>query len=503
MAPDDTDFFSSPHTDILIERLVYAMTTRKGFLLLTGEVGLGKTTLARRIVRLLEEHKVETALILHSFYQETQLLSAINKDFGIDDDDLTQTLTRQMELLNDFLLEKNKAGINCAIIIDDAQALSVKSLELVRIISNLEADQEKLVQVLLVGQTELTQTLQKSNLRQLKSRIAIWEEPAPLTRDQVQRYLEFKLNKAGDNGRIAIEKKALDKLYKLSGGNFRRINIIMDQALQHACRDQSLTIRKQYIEDVFIEEPDDAGSKKLSTFFSVFLLVTAILILGWVAGGYLFYTTKIKPLKQNPMTFSQPSHIVTGEIPDPADTLKTDPSPAPVSPVEPALQPQTPEETMTPDDPVYGFLEAYNLSSYRQAFSDALDANELEEVSRQILQETGLALVVLDGLPDDIRPLYHLLAIDDSPSQNARYCLFWKPSFLIPADFQGARGDEIEKLQIMLEDMGVYRYNIDGIAGDLTTRAVKAFQNAHDLEPTGYPDMNTLFLLTHLSRKGS
>ncbi|MCP3928732.1 MAG: AAA family ATPase, partial [Bacteroidetes bacterium] len=228
MAPDDSDFYLSEHTEKVIDKIIDAVLSQKGFMLLTGEIGLGKTTLTRRIITMLEKHHVKTSLILQSFYQEKELLVAINRDFGIDTNDLT--ITTQMELLNEFLLERNQNGENCAVIIDDAQNLTFESLELIRMVSNLEADGQKLVQILLVGQTELLEKMESHELRQLKSRVTIWEKPIPLNSSETQRYVQFKLTQAGDTGRIQIEKKAFAKLFQLSRGNLRRINIIMDRA---------------------------------------------------------------------------------------------------------------------------------------------------------------------------------------------------------------------------------------------------------------------------------
>jgi len=132
MAPDDTDFYISDHTEKMLTNLVQSILAKKGFMLVTGEIGLGKTTLTRRVISILKEKKVETSLVLQSFYQEKDLLIAINQDFGIVNDDMH--ITRQMELLNQFLLKKNQQGINCAIVIDDAQSLTFKSLELIRMI---------------------------------------------------------------------------------------------------------------------------------------------------------------------------------------------------------------------------------------------------------------------------------------------------------------------------------------------------------------------------------
>ena len=292
MAPDDTDFYVSDAIEEIIQEIVQSILLKKGFMLLTGEIGLGKTTLTRRIISILETQNVEISLVLQACYQENELLAAINRDFGIVHDDLT--MTRQMELLNQFLLDKNQEGVNCAIVIDDAQSLTFKSLELIRMISNFEADQEKLVQVLLVGQTELMEKMQSHELRQLKSRVVVWKNPVPLNQSEIARYIQFKMNKAGDTGRIQIRKNALARLYKLSGGNLRRVNVIMDRALSQAFAKETLTIKKQFINDVFESSHKDF-IKATRPYKSALVLSLCILLIGWVIGGAAFYHYKIKP----------------------------------------------------------------------------------------------------------------------------------------------------------------------------------------------------------------
>ncbi|NNK86599.1 MAG: AAA family ATPase, partial [Desulfobacterales bacterium] len=153
VAPDDENFYFSNHIYEILSEIIHGIISRKGFMVITGDVGLGKTTISRRILSVLEEKGIETSLCFHTSYQDVELLREINRDFGINTTSLL--FGEQMELLNDFLVAKNKEGKNCAIIIDDAQNLNHKSLELVRMISNLEANQQKLVQILLVGQPEL------------------------------------------------------------------------------------------------------------------------------------------------------------------------------------------------------------------------------------------------------------------------------------------------------------------------------------------------------------
>jgi len=214
VAPDNENFYISEHIDQILTELVHGIVARKGFMVLTGEIGLGKTTISRRIINILEEKGVETSLILHTFYQDVELLREINKDFGLYSDSLERS--DQMRVLNEFLLNQSRAGKNCAIIIDDAQNLDSKSLELIRMISNLETDREKLVQILLIGQPELMDKLNSSELRQLKSRIIIKKEARPLNQNELKNYLLFKLNKAGNQGRTTITTGAFRKIHRYS-----------------------------------------------------------------------------------------------------------------------------------------------------------------------------------------------------------------------------------------------------------------------------------------------
>jgi len=164
VVPDVENFFLSRNIDRVITEIVHGIDTRKGFMVLTGEIGLGKTTICRKIMNILEEKGTETSLVFHTAYQDVELLREINRDFGLEAG--TLNLGTQMKVLNDFLLSRNAEGRNCTIIIDDAQNLSNKSLELIRMISNLETDHQKLVQILLIGQPELVDKLNSSDLRQ-------------------------------------------------------------------------------------------------------------------------------------------------------------------------------------------------------------------------------------------------------------------------------------------------------------------------------------------------
>ncbi len=303
VAPDNRNFFNSRHTDQILANISEAIFYRKGFMILIGEVGLGKTTLSRRIISILDKNGVEVSLILQSFYQEIDLLKEINKDFGIDGP-YTENLSALMGILTDFLLEKNQNNINCAIVIDDAQNLSFKSLELIRMISNLEADRKKLVQILLVGQPELMEKLNAHTLRQLKSRVTVLQEPMPLEREELLRYLKFKLRTAGsNNGKIILEKNTVNKLFKITSGNLRMINILMDRALIIAFSRKTFTIKTEFIDEACsaLEFKRKTGKKirsSMGTYMFLILIIITLLAMG-IAAENFFHINKAKKIQLN------------------------------------------------------------------------------------------------------------------------------------------------------------------------------------------------------------
>ncbi|MBF0588530.1 MAG: AAA family ATPase [Magnetococcales bacterium] len=248
VAPDAETFFLPARVDALIAEILHSIHTRKGFMVVTGEVGLGKTTISHRLMRILDEGKVNTALVFNTFLQGADLLEEINRDFGID---VEKGLDSRSHLaaLNAFLIEQYHQGRNCAIVLDDAQNLTQESLELVRMISNLETNAEKLVQILMVGQTELAEKLDAHELRQLKSRIVVYGVMHPYDLDELKQYVFFRLNASGGVGNITIPDDTFKAVHQLTSGNPRLINKLMDRSLYalFAYNTQKLT-RKLVVE---------------------------------------------------------------------------------------------------------------------------------------------------------------------------------------------------------------------------------------------------------------
>lgn len=223
-------YFTAQHQEAL-NHLLYGIRERKGFTCLTGEVGTGKTTLCRALLRQLGDD-CHTALILNPVLTETQILRAIVEEFGISS--RRNDRLGLLKALNDFLLRVNTEGRNAVVIIDEAQDMSVAALELVRLLSNLETDSQKLLQIVLLGQPELRAKLLRPNLRQLAQRITVRFHLSEMDERDTRQYLTHRLAVAGvrsDQPSVWFDSSAVSEIYRYSRGTPRLVNAISDKAL--------------------------------------------------------------------------------------------------------------------------------------------------------------------------------------------------------------------------------------------------------------------------------
>jgi general secretion pathway protein A len=226
--PDTSFFFpSSTHTEALAQ-LAYAVEARKGFAVLTGEVGSGKTTLTRALFRKLDPGTV-TATITNSRLTGVQLLYAVSREFGIED--VRPNRVDLLERINQFLADRLAENRNVVLLVDEAQDLPLSTLEEIRLISNLETENVKLIQILLVGQPELRDSVDHPGLRQLRQRIAFRFHLGPLDEDQTREYVLHRLRVAGPLNTARFSDRALKSIYAYSGGIPRLINLACDKSL--------------------------------------------------------------------------------------------------------------------------------------------------------------------------------------------------------------------------------------------------------------------------------
>lgn len=229
ITPDPRFLYLSEKHREAMDLLRFGIFKRKGFIVLTGEVGTGKTTLCRALLGRLPEG-VATALIMTPILTEDELLRTITGDFGLEVSG--ESPKAHLDALNAFLLETASEGKNAAVIIDEAQNLSPAALEMLRLLSNLETDTEKLLQVVMVGQPELREKLSMPELRQLNQRVIVRHHLEPLSGEETAAYIQNRLLVAGGSVRFTDEASGL--VHEKSTGIPRKINIICDRALMAA-----------------------------------------------------------------------------------------------------------------------------------------------------------------------------------------------------------------------------------------------------------------------------
>lgn len=247
VTPDPRFFYTNHVYREAFSALRYGIEAKKGFIVITGEVGTGKTTMLRKLMRTLAE-SIHSVFIFNTLVSFSELLQLILHDLGLNPKEPTRIA--MLQELNDYLIKQLRRGHVVTVLIDEAQNLSDEALEGLRLLSNLETDQEKLLQIVLMGQPELKAKLDQPGLRQLKQRVAFQCQLAPLKPEEIGSYIDLRLRAVGYAGKDLFQPDAVLRIAFFSQGIPRLINIICDNALLNAYAESKNVVSAQMIEEV-------------------------------------------------------------------------------------------------------------------------------------------------------------------------------------------------------------------------------------------------------------
>lgn len=250
LTPDSKFFFASAKHEEALSCLLLAISERNGFVVITGEIGSGKTTVCRTLLNKLDP-TTKVALVLNTHLGKKELLTTILEDLGIEYRSTSKT--HLLSALNKYLIKQASNDINVVLIIDEAQNLTPSVIEEVRMLSNLETEREKLIQIVLMGQPELKKKLMLPRLEQFRQRVVFHYHLDSLARQEVSEYIKHRLKKAGNEFANIFTDDAIEEIYKHSRGVPRLINLICHNALISGLVHEARQIDKALVQEAMKE----------------------------------------------------------------------------------------------------------------------------------------------------------------------------------------------------------------------------------------------------------
>ena len=518
-------FFSKTHKEAFA-LLLYGINKRFGFIELTGEVGTGKTTVLRTLLSQLDEEKYRTALIFNPPLSACDLMRAINREFDIPCQ--SANIADLLGELNRFLLEENSAGRTVVLIIDEAQNLAPDVLEQIRLISNLETDTTKLIQIILAGQPELGRLLEKPELRQINQRIALRYNLQPLDREDFKAYIDHRLTMAGGRGTVSFTRAALGYLYRYSRGTPRLINILCDRALligytedrrKITARTFALAFRDVMLRPALCFSPMHRRLAALS-------LLAALLL----AGGYAYLAREESPATARPVpaAYSTMSGAKKGFA-----NVSTARGGHPVSPGfrqalrnEFSLRSETknavhafnalasgwqvpPVKQLNDRTPLINQLKrqaklkGLEVAPFKGTMAELLRLDSPALLDLSPGEAKGRFLVALTGFRDG-KLLVHPPLLGRNAFSSAELSSVWSGNayilwrngerITIPMA-QGAAGAAVTKLQTLLQAAGFRSIEANGFYDEFTAETVRSFQASRGISETGTVGPLTLLQL--------
>ena len=535
LTPDPRFLFMSTSHQEAFDHLMFGIHERRGFIEVVGGVGTGKTTLCRALVEELGDN-ISTALVFNSLLSEIELLRAVNDDFGIQSKG--SGAKDLIDELNRFLIRQLAEGKNACLILDECQNLSVRVLELIRMLSNLETQSEKLLQIVMVGQPEFHQMLKSPRLRQLDERINVRSFLKSLNEEDTRMYIQHRLSVAGSRGDIQFKDGALQVIYSYSRGNPRRINQICDRCLLVAFIQGRYRITRDHAKLALQEILNGNRTKALVKQARasnrgpvVGKALLALLGVAGIAGGWVFGQTMLpgdlfgiangRLVNAQVQTSQSPAiseHAGIAEYDEVSDYVGESGNPA--SENEPDASGSV-GDVFLPE--ITGFALPAEGESLEQAAR--LSGNKLLPltVGREIIARFKRPCVVeLTGGEDGSERLGLLAGFSDTgvwingPAEGLRMIPFdtfasmWSgnvwlllPSHTDEVTLDGTfEGTAVQHLKEKLARLGYWEGRPTGVYDESLEQAVAAFQNDMQLAENGMADIRTRALIDHLLDSG-
>jgi general secretion pathway protein A len=467
--------------------LLYGINSHGGFIELTGEVGTGKTTVLRTLLEQLDDATHRTALILNPCLSATDLLRSINREFGIPHEGLENGAL--LDELNRFLLQENRQGRTVVLVIDEAQNLAPQVLEQIRLISNLETDTDKLIQIILAGQPELKELLERRELRQLAQRITVRYHLLPMDFDDSSGYVRHRLQVAGERRLVEFSPGAMKRIFDFASGSPRLINLACDRALLVGYTEEAGEITPAMATTAINElrgaNRSTRGRRKRLLAAAVAILLLAALV----------------PLGRN----------LTGHLAQPASATAAAPDwgklpegPLPAVNAILSLWGIQPLNQGSKNAPVANLAQSSGLATTPVTTLNNLINLDMPAVMEIVPLPGGkprlIALTSRDGQTFRIAPP---LAERNSMTMgelatlwSGRGQIIWKNSLGIPTGLKrNDRGTGVVQLQKLLTGAGLYRGEPSGVLDQPTREGIRKLQQAAGLTADGIPGDRTLLAL--------
>lgn len=395
ITPNPRFIFLSKNHKEAFAHLLYGIQQRVGFLSLSGEVGTGKTTVLRTLLGQLEEAEYRVALIINPCLTALELLQTIHREFSLEFDPQGENLVDLHDSLNRFLLQQREVGITVVLVVDEAQNLDPNVLEQLRLLSNLETETEKLIQMVLVGQPELDDVLQRHDLRQLRQRLAVRYRLQPMDVSDSENYVLHRVRVAGCRDTTIFTPKALQQIFRFSRGTPRLINIICDRALLVAYGRDSRSVTRQ---DVLTaqNELQQGNPARLPRLIPVMCGLLGLMLFSSVV-------MKLFPAEQSSLSLgSEKQKVVSEPRPKPLPLEENSPS-AVVEPVTAERANELRRVISEQSTAESGFAAIFSLvERWQKSLPAKLPAINSRNAMKATLTSMGFDLVEFDGTVQEL-----------------------------------------------------------------------------------------------------